>query len=65
MVGGENRRSEKARIRKGITVLVGTPGRLIDHVEHTNTLNLGKVRFFVLDEADRMLDMGYERDVKK
>lgn len=65
MVGGERRKSEKARLRKGISILVGTPGRLIDHVENTKALQLDKVNCLVLDEADRLLDLGYEKDVAK
>ncbi|KAJ9596853.1 hypothetical protein L9F63_012109, partial [Diploptera punctata] len=63
LVGGEKRKAEKARLRKGITVLIGTPGRLLDHIEHTKALHLNKVNWLVLDEADRLLDMGYEKDV--
>lgn len=63
LVGGEKRKAEKARLRKGITVLIGTPGRLLDHIEHTKALQLNKVSWLVLDEADRLLDMGYEKDV--
>lgn len=63
MVGGEKRKSEKARLRKGITILIGTPGRLIDHVQHTKALSLEKVSWLILDEADRLLDLGYEKDV--
>ncbi|KAH8386864.1 hypothetical protein KR093_003117, partial [Drosophila rubida] len=65
LLGGESRKSEKARLRKGINVLLGTPGRLVDHLLHTATFNLGKLRFLVLDEADRLLELGYERDVKQ
>lgn len=64
-MGGERRKAEKARLRKGINILVGTPGRLVDHLLHTETFKLGKSRFLVLDEADRLLEMGYERDVKQ
>ncbi|PNF16318.1 hypothetical protein B7P43_G10839 [Cryptotermes secundus] len=63
LVGGEKRKAEKARLRKGITVLVGTPGRLLDHVQHTKSLQFDKVGWLVVDEADRLLDMGYEKDV--
>lgn len=63
LVGGEKRKAEKARLRKGITVLVGTPGRLLDHVQHTKSLHFDKVGWLVLDEADRLFDMGYEKDV--
>ncbi|XP_034119627.1 probable ATP-dependent RNA helicase CG8611 [Drosophila albomicans] len=65
LLGGESRKSEKARLRKGINVLLGTPGRLVDHLLHTATFNLSKLRFLVLDEADRLLELGYERDVKQ
>ena len=44
-------------------IVVGTPGRLLDHLKR-RTLNLSKVKFLVLDEADRMLDMGFVRDVE-
>ena len=65
ILGGENKKSEKARVRKGINILISTPGRLIDHIEHTKCLSLEKIRWLVLDEADRMLELGYERDVQK
>ncbi|CAG0915753.1 unnamed protein product, partial [Notodromas monacha] len=63
--GGEKRKSEKARIRKGINILVSTPGRLLDHVTNTMNVTLNRVRWLVLDEADRLTDMGYERDISK
>jgi ATP-dependent RNA helicase DDX31/DBP7 len=63
--GGEKKKSEKARMRKGVTVLVSTPGRLLDHLSNTEVCSLAGVRFLVLDEADRMLDMGYEKDVSR
>ena len=63
MTGGENRKSEKARLRKGISVLVSTPGRLLDHLRATESFNLKKLRWVVLDEADRLLDMGFEQTI--
>ncbi|KAJ7369820.1 ATPdependent RNA helicase [Desmophyllum pertusum] len=63
VTGGEKRKSEKARIRKGINVLVATPGRLLDHIEKTKCLELQRMRWIVLDEADRLLDLGFEKDV--
>ncbi|XP_043275376.1 probable ATP-dependent RNA helicase CG8611 [Venturia canescens] len=63
LVGGEKRKAEKARLRRGCTILIATPGRLLDHIEHTESLKLNEVKCFVLDEADRMLDMGYEKDI--
>ncbi len=65
LIGGEKKKSEKARIRKGINVLVSTPGRLLDHLSSTKNLNLGRLHWLVMDEADRLLDMGYEKDVAK
>jgi ATP-dependent RNA helicase DDX31/DBP7 len=53
ITGGEKKKSEKARLRKGINVLIATPGRLRDHIEHTRVLDLKSVRWLVLDEADR------------
>lgn len=63
VTGGEKRKSEKARLRKGINVLVATPGRLLDHIEKTKSLELKRLRWIVLDEADRLLDLGFEKDV--
>ncbi|CAL7947798.1 unnamed protein product [Xylocopa violacea] len=63
LAGGEKRKAEKARLRKGCNILVGTPGRLLDHIKRTAALKLGDIKYFVLDEADRMFDMGYEKDI--
>lgn len=65
LTGGEKRKAEKARLRKGINILVGTPGRLVDHLLHTDSFKLDSVRWLVLDEADRLFEMGYEKDVQK
>lgn len=64
LLGGEKKKSEKARVRKGINILISTPGRLIDHIQHTKCLSLKNLTWLVLDEADRMLELGYERDVQ-
>lgn len=63
IMGGEKRKSEKARLRKGVGILVATPGRLVDHLVHTQSFQIEKCRWLVLDEADRLLDMGFERDL--
>ncbi|XP_062418653.1 probable ATP-dependent RNA helicase DDX31 [Pungitius pungitius] len=63
LMGGEKRKSEKARLRKGINILVSTPGRLVDHIQNTLSVGFSRVRWLILDEADRTLDMGFEKDV--
>ena len=62
--GGVNQRPQVATIRNGVDVLVATPGRLID-LQNQGLLSLSKIEILVLDEADRMLDMGFLRDIKK
>ena len=66
--GGDTRKSEKARIRKGLTIVVSTPGRLLDHLHKTESLLLslkGKLEWLVLDECDRLLDMGLGDQVRQ
>jgi ATP-dependent RNA helicase RhlE len=62
--GGVGINPQKAAIKKGVDILVATPGRMLDLVEQ-KALDLRAVEFFVLDEADRMLDMGFVNDIKK
>ena len=62
--GGVKINPQIARLRAGVDILVATPGRLLDHVSQ-KTLDLSKVEILVLDEADRMLDMGFIRDIRK
>ncbi|EMC91733.1 hypothetical protein BAUCODRAFT_38864 [Baudoinia panamericana UAMH 10762] len=65
VIGGEKKKSEKARLRKGLNILVATPGRLADHVNSTDVLDLGKVRWLVLDEGDRLMELGFEKDLQR
>ncbi|KAJ4411309.1 ATP-dependent RNA helicase dbp7 [Gnomoniopsis sp. IMI 355080] len=65
VMGGESKHSEKARIRKGCNILIATPGRLTDHLDNTKMLDVGTVRWLVLDEGDRMMEMGFEQDLKQ
>ncbi|XP_053661549.1 probable ATP-dependent RNA helicase CG8611 [Anopheles marshallii] len=65
LTGGEKRKTEKARLRAGLNILVATPGRFCDHIRNTESVKLGSVRWLVLDEADRLLELGYEKDVKE
>ena len=62
--GGVKIGPQISRLRSGVDILVATPGRLLDHVQQ-GTLDLSKVEILVLDEADRMLDMGFQRDIRK
>ena len=62
--GGVNINNQIAIVRGGVEILIATPGRLLDHIEQ-KTVNLGQVEIFVLDEADRMLDMGFIPDIKR
>jgi ATP-dependent RNA helicase RhlE len=64
MFGGVGMQPQVDRLRRGVDILVATPGRLLDHHQQ-GTLDLSHVEIFVLDEADRMLDMGFIHDIKK
>ncbi|CAE7054488.1 unnamed protein product, partial [Rhizoctonia solani] len=60
LTGGATRAHEKARLRKGVPILVSTPGRLLDHLQNTESFNVSKCRWLVLDEADRLMELGFE-----
>ena len=62
--GGVNINPQIAHLRRGVDIVIATPGRLLDHIGQ-KTLNLSQVEILVLDEADRMLDMGFIRDIRK
>jgi len=64
LYGGVSINTQIDKIKKGVDIVVATPGRLLDHLNQ-KTLNLSELETFVLDEADRMLDMGFIRDIKK
>tara|TARA_B100001559_G_scaffold320656_1_gene333577 strand:+ start:3125 stop:4327 length:1203 start_codon:yes stop_codon:yes gene_type:complete len=64
IVGGASMNNQLRQLKKRPKIIVGTPGRINDHLEK-RTLNLKYFNFFVLDEADRMLDMGFEDQVEK
>jgi len=61
--GGESIRPQIAALKRGVHVVVGTPGRIIDHLKR-RTLSLSAVKIVILDEADRMLDMGFIDDIE-
>lgn len=62
--GGQRFRTQLDEMRKGIHIAVGSPGRVLDHLSR-GTLSLNNVRYVVLDEADRMLDIGFRPDIEK
>ncbi|NOY48654.1 MAG: DEAD/DEAH box helicase [Chlorobi bacterium] len=62
--GGVNQKPQVATIRNGVDIIIATPGRLLD-LQNQGLLSLSKIEILVLDEADRMLDMGFLRDIKK
>ncbi|WP_127845398.1 DEAD/DEAH box helicase [Psychroflexus aestuariivivens] len=62
--GGVNQKSQVSKIKSGIDILIATPGRLLD-LNNQGLLSLAKIEILVLDEADRMLDMGFLHDLKK
>jgi ATP-dependent RNA helicase RhlE len=62
--GGMDMKPQTAILRNGVEIVIATPGRLLDHVEQKN-VNLGQVQMLVMDEADRMLDMGFLPDLQR
>ncbi|MGF1832240.1 DEAD/DEAH box helicase [Photobacterium sanguinicancri] len=62
--GGTSMNVQVKALQAGVDILVATPGRLLDHA-HVGTVDLSKIEYFVLDEADRMLDMGFIVDIKR
>ena len=64
VIGGESKKSEKARLRKGVNILIATPGRLADHLDNTRVLDVGTARWLILDEGDRLMEMGFEDELR-
>jgi ATP-dependent RNA helicase RhlE len=62
--GGVSINPQISKLRKGVEIIVATPGRLLDHMQQ-NTVDMSGIEILVLDEADRMLDMGFIRDIRK
>jgi len=65
MMGGQKMDTEKKKLRKGINVIISTPGRLLYHLRNSGNLNFSKLKTIIIDEADLMLDMGFEKDIKE
>ena len=65
IIGGQKKKSEKARIRRGANIIISTPGRFNDHLDNTACLDLQNVRWLIFDEADRLLDMGFQHQINR
>ena len=64
IIGGANRRVEAEKLVKGVNLLVATPGRLLDHMQNTKGFTFSSLKIFCMDEADRMLDIGFEEEMR-
>src|SRR5580704_12725428 len=60
VIGGANRRAEAEKLSKGVNLLVATPGRLLDHLQNTQGFVFKNLKALVIDEADRILEVGFE-----
>lgn len=65
IMGGANRNAEAQKLEKGINILVATPGRLLDHLQNTKNFMVKNLQCLIIDEADRILDVGFEEEMKK
>uniref|UniRef100_A0A7S3D4W8 ATP-dependent RNA helicase n=1 Tax=Palpitomonas bilix TaxID=652834 RepID=A0A7S3D4W8_9EUKA len=65
IIGGANRRAEGEKLLKGVNLLIATPGRLLDHLKSTSGFVFKNLLGLVIDEADRLLDMGFEEEMKE
>ncbi|EEB18709.1 DEAD box ATP-dependent RNA helicase, putative [Pediculus humanus corporis] len=65
VIGGANRKAEAEKLSKGINILVATPGRLLDHLQNTPGFLFKNLQCLVIDEADRILDIGFEEELKQ
>lgn len=65
VMGGSNRKTEAEKLAKGVNLVVCTPGRLLDHLQNTPEFNFRNLQVLVIDEADRILDIGFEEEMKQ
>lgn len=65
VMGGANRKAEAEKLVKGVCLLVATPGRLLDHLQNTKGFLVRSLRTLVIDEADRILEVGFEEEMKQ
>ncbi|KAE8348469.1 ATP-dependent RNA helicase has1 [Aspergillus coremiiformis] len=65
VIGGANRRAEAEKLMKGVNLLVATPGRLLDHLQNTQGFVFKNLRTLIIDEADRILEVGFEDEMRQ
>lgn len=65
VMGGANRKAEADKLQKGVSLLIATPGRLLDHLQNTKGFVYQNMKMLVIDEADRILDCGFEDEMKQ
>jgi ATP-dependent RNA helicase DDX31/DBP7 len=65
LMGGQKMDTEKSKLRKGLNVIIATPGRLLYHLKNTQNLKFDKLKLLIFDEADVLLSMGFDRDIKE
>ena len=65
VMGGANRQAECLKLVKGVNILVATPGRLLDHLNNTSDFLFKNLQCLIIDEADRVLEIGFEEEMKQ
>jgi ATP-dependent RNA helicase DDX18/HAS1 len=65
VMGGANRKAEADKLTKGVNLLVATPGRLLDHLQNTKGFVVKNLKMVIIDEADRILEVGFEEEMHK
>lgn len=65
LIGGANKKTETKKLKTGSTIIVATPGRLLDHMQNTPNFMYQKLQCLIIDEADIILDIGAGEDMKQ
>ena len=65
VMGGANRKAEAEKLEKGVCLLIATPGRLLDHMQNTRGFNFKNLKSLIIDEADRILEVGFEEEMRQ
>lgn len=65
VMGGTSRQTEAQKLTKGVNIIVATPGRLLDHLQNTPDFLFKNLQCLIIDEADRILDIGFEEELKQ